>query len=179
MGKARWLEKTPSHVFRLKEILHYFPETKILHVLRDGRDVACSFQDRYGYLEAGLDRWTEDNRAGQAFWDHPQVHLVRYEKLVAEFEDTIHAIMEFLHEEYEDSLSRYHETSRCFFTSRIEKPPNAFRENHDLYRNWQINQPLFDGRGRWLRLTEEEKNLIKEKAGEMLIEYGYAKDLNW
>jgi hypothetical protein len=48
-----------------------------------------------------------------------------------------------------------------------------------MYRNWQMNQPLFDGRGKWHRLTEGEKQLIKNKAGQRLIKYGYAADLNW
>ncbi len=42
-----------------------------------------------------------------------------------------------------------------------------------------MNQPLFDGRGKWQCLTETEKQLIKDKAGAMLIEYRYATDLTW
>jgi len=179
MGKERWVEKTPRHIFRLKEILHYFPEGKILLMLRDGRDVACSIQDRCGSLEAGIDRWVEDNMAGRGFWHHPNVYLVRYEKLVAEFENSLREVLTFIGEEFEASLFRYHETPRYYFTSRIEKPPGLFGEDHYMYRNWQMNQPLFDGRGKWLRLTEAEKQLIKDKAGEMLIECGYATDLNW
>lgn len=179
MGKARWLEKTPRHIFRLKEILGYFPDGKILLLLRDGRDVACSIQDRCGSLEAGIDRWIEDNQAGRPFWKHPNVRLVRYENLVTEFEETLRAIFAFIGEKLEDSVYRYHETPRYFFTPRIEKPPDTFGANHMAYRNWQMNQPLFDGRGKWHRLTEAEKQLIKNKAGEMLIQYGYATDLKW
>lgn len=180
MGKARWVEKTPQHIYLIKEILSYFPEGKVLLMLRDGRDVACSIQDRYGSLEAGIDCWIEDNEAGRSFWDHPNVHLVRYEKLVSDFEKTVREVTAFVGEEFEDSTCRYHETSQYYFAPpRIERPPNAAGENHNLYRNWQINQPLFDGRGKWLRLTEAEKQLIKDKAGPMLIQYGYATDLNW
>ena len=67
VGKARWVEKTPRHIYRVGEILRYFPEGKVVLMLRDGRDVACSIRDRYGSLEAGVSRWMEDNRAGQAF----------------------------------------------------------------------------------------------------------------
>ena len=179
MGKTRWVEKTPRHIFRLKEILRYFPEGRILLLLRDGRDVACSIQDRSGSLAAGIDRWVEDNRAGHDFWEHPNVRLVRYEKLVAEFEGTVRGVLNFIGEEMEDAVLRYHETPRYYFTSRLERPENAFGENHDAFRNWQMNQPLFDGRGKWLRLTEEEKQLIKARAGEILVQYGYATDLNW
>jgi hypothetical protein len=179
MGKERWVEKTPRHILRLKEILQNFPEGKVLLMLRDGRDVACSIQDRCGSLEVGIDRWVRDNQAGRSFWDHPNVHLVRYEKLVADFENTLRTIFNFIGEEFEDSVRHYHETPKSYFAADIERPSNAFGENHERYRNWQMNQPLFDGRGKWHRLTEEEKRLIKEKAGNLLIQYGYAADLNW
>jgi len=179
MGKARWVEKTPKHIYRLNEIFQYFPDGKILLLLRDGRDVACSIQDRRGNLEAGIDRWIKDNQAGQKFWNHPNVYLVRYENLVIDFEKTVRSVIDFVGEQFEDSLCSYYKSPRYFFTYRIESPPNAFGENHEIYRNWQINQPLFDGRGKWQRLTKEEKQLIKDKAGEMLIKYGYTTDMNW
>lgn len=179
MGKARWVEKTPRHIFRIKEIFDYYPGAKILLMIRDGRDVACSIQDRSGSLEAGIDRWVRDNHEGQPFWQHPNVHPVRYEKLVAEFERSLRDIVAFVGEEFEDGLLRYHEATRYYFTPRVEKPPDITGENHYLYRNWQMNQPLFDGRGKWHRLSEDEKKLIKAKAGKMLIEYGYVPDLNW
>ena len=37
-----FLEKTPSHALYLKEIMRLFPRARVLHVLRDGRDVAAS-----------------------------------------------------------------------------------------------------------------------------------------
>jgi hypothetical protein len=179
MGKKRWVEKTPRHIYRMGEILNYFPEARILLMLRDGRDVACSIRERYISLEAGIDRWIEDNQAGRSFWKHPNVRVVRYEELVTEFEKTMRGVTDFVGEKYEDSLPRLHETPKYYFSPRIEKPPDRRGDNHDQYRNWQINQPLFDGRGKWRSLAAEEKQMIKNKAGEMLIKYGYATDLNW
>jgi len=179
MRKLRWVEKTPRHIYRIGEILNYFPEARILLMLRDGRDVACSIRERYGSLEAGIDRWIDDNQAGRSFWTHPNVRIVRYEELVTEFKKTVRGVTKFVGENYEDSLSHFHETPKYYFSPRIGKPPNRLGDNHDQYRNWQINQPLFDGRGKWRQLTKEEKQLIKDKAGEMLIKYGYAADLDW
>ena len=179
MGKARWIEKTPRHIYRVKEILDYFPEAKILLMLRDGRDVAMSIQDRCGNLEAGINRWLEDNRVGRPFWNHPSVQVVRYENLVEQFDGTVRQIFDFVGEKFEESVTRFHETPRYYFVSSIEKPADAFGNNHYGYRNWQMNQPLFDGRGRWHRLSDSEKQLIKDKAGSALIEYGYTMDLDW
>jgi hypothetical protein len=179
VGKARWVEKTPRHIYRVREILRYFPAAKIVLMLRDGRDVACSIRDRYGSLEAGIDRWIEDNRAGEPFWDNASVRVVRYEKLVSEFEPTVRAVFAFVGEAFEEAALRFHEKPLYYFSSRIEKPREVFGENNGLYRNWQMNQPLFDGRGKWRALAAEEKRLLKDRAGGMLVEYGYASDLNW
>ena len=179
VGKARWVEKTPRHIYRVGEILRHFPEGKIVLMLRDGRDVACSIRDRYGSLEAGVARWMEDNRAGQAFWEHPNVRVVRYEAVVEKFERTLREVFDFIGEPFEEGVMRYHETPLFYFASRLEKPREIFGEGHEMYRNWQMNQPLFDGRGKWRGLSEAEKRVIKERAGAMLVEYGYAADLNW
>lgn len=179
MGKVRWVEKTPDHILRLKEIIDYFPGAKIFLVLRDGRDVACSIRDRCGSLEEGIDLWVDSNRSGQKFWKHSNVQVVRYERLVTEMENTVRGATDFLGEEFEDSLLHYYETTKYYLGTRIDKPPNSFGGNMIPYRNWQINQPLFDGRGKWQGLSPEDKNLIKEKAGDMLIEYGYASDRSW
>jgi len=147
--------------------------------IRDGRDVAYSYLERHGKLDGGIETWIEKNLAGEAFWKHPNVYLVRYEELVTDLEKTLHGILNFLGEELEEDMLRHHEKPVYFFSSHLEKPPSLTGEHHPQYRNWQINQPLFDGRGKWLRLTEEQKHKVKLRMGEMLIKYGYARDLNW
>jgi hypothetical protein len=41
-GKTRWGDKTPQHALRIPELLAVFPEARIIHLVRDGRDVAES-----------------------------------------------------------------------------------------------------------------------------------------
>jgi len=178
-GKPRWLEKTPTQIFYIDSILKHFPHGKVLLIIRDGRDVVYSIMERHGSLDGGIERWMKGNLAGEAFWKHPNVHVIRYEDLVTDLEKTLRRILDFLGEEFEEHILRYHEQPVYFFSSRLEKPPGLTGEQHPQYRNWQINQPLFDGRGRWLRLTEEQKERVKARMGDMLIRYGYTTDLNW
>lgn len=44
--KKRFAEKTPTNVYCFKEIVNLYPGAKILHVVRDGRDVFCSLKKR-------------------------------------------------------------------------------------------------------------------------------------
>ena len=43
-GKSRWAEKTPLNVRHLGWIYRHFPNARFIHVIRDGRDVACSLR---------------------------------------------------------------------------------------------------------------------------------------
>jgi hypothetical protein len=121
----------------------------------------------------------EHNRAGEAFWSHPSVYVFRYEQLIENFESTVTHILGFLGEQYEPGMHEYHNSPKHFYFYIIEKPPDASRIHHNQYRNWQINQPLFDGRGKWKRMTEQEKLVVKEHANEMLVDYGYVDNVNW
>jgi len=178
-NKARWIEKTPKHIFSIPLLRQHFPGCKFIIILRDGRDVACSIEARYGSLEEGVKRWIEDNRVGEPYWKDADVHVLKYEDVVENFGETVRGALNFLGEEFEEQVLRSHEKPKYFYSKKIEKPPDVTQAHHDQYRNWQINQKLFDGRGKWKQLPEEKKAMIKKAAGDMLIKYGYATDANW
>lgn len=176
-GKTRWVEKTPRHIHCIPQLLERFPDGRILIILRDGRDVACSIRDRKGSIQQGILRWIEDNLAGEKYWNHPNVHVLKYEDLIDDFETTMRAVTDFIGEEYEPAMRDYH-TRADNEGSSIGKPESVSGRDHDLLRRWQMSQPLFDGRGKWKRMTDEEKRIVWERAGEMLVRYGYA-DPGW
>jgi len=173
-GKYRLAEKTPKHIHKLKRILRGFPDAKIILMVRDGRDVAISFKQRLGNIDAGIDRWVRDNRAALPFHDHPQVKIVRYEDLVKFPETTIKEALSFLGEEYEYLLD-FHNKKTQWYSKELHKPKKLSGKDHNTYRNWQINQPLSTERvNRWKReMTEEEKALFKQKASWMLTRLEY------
>jgi len=176
--KTRWVEKTPRHIHCIPQLLELLPDAKILIILRDGRDVACSIKDRHGDIEEAITRWVEDNLAGEAYWQHPNVYVLKYESIIEDFEGTIATVLDFIGEEYEPAMHEYHRMNSPNQAERISKPPSPNGKNHNRYRRWQISQPLFDGRGKWKGMTDEEKRIVQEHAGEMLARYGYA-DGDW
>jgi hypothetical protein len=172
-GKNRWAEKTPKHILRIDSILKQRLDARILLIIRDGRDVACSLQRRHGDLELGIRRWVDHNTEGKKYWDHPKVHVFKYESLITDFETTMKEILAFLGEEYEPQLKDYHKSPRLFYSDKIEKPDSESKGNHDQFRNWQINQPIFDNRGKWKQLSEAEKARLHEIGSDLLNELGY------
>jgi len=65
-GRPRdlFVEKTPQHVHFAEEILRDFPEARLVHVLRDGRDVCVSMQMR----AMGADWSPADRRTQIELW---------------------------------------------------------------------------------------------------------------
>ena len=175
-GRRRWLEKTPCHIRYLALLTDRFPEARFLIIIRDGRDVANSLKKRGRCsLEEGIDYWASTNRAGELFWNHPRVMKFTYEEFVARTDATLKRILDFLGEPFEEGLKNYHERPRALYAADLNKPASEKDgSHHDQYRNWQINQPIFDGRGKWKKeLSTEELALIEQHAGEMLRAYGY------
>lgn len=181
--KHRWAEKTPMHVRLIDRAFSTFPDARILFVVRDGRDVAVSMRKRFEDFEPGLLRWIDDNRIGLSWADDPRVMQVRYEDLVQRYEETMPQICAFIEEAFEDDLIAFHEKPAFMFKHRsLSNPGSGAGDNHPYYRNWQINQKLFDGSGKWVKeMTEEEKTCFKsnQDAMQMLINFGYATDDNW
>lgn len=178
--KKRWLEKTPKHILYIQKIMNRLPDAKFLIIQRDGRDVAVSIRERHYGFEAGVKRWIDDNKASEPFWDHPNTYLVKYEDIIADFEKTLTGILNFLGEEYEEELRNYHKTPRLLYADFIKKPKSVSGDDHEMNRNWQINQDIFDGRGKWKKkMSDKEKAFFKEKAGDLLIKYRYVKNNDW
>jgi hypothetical protein len=109
----RWLEKTPGHIRSIDKILNYFQnEVKIIHIIRDGRDVTVSshpaYLDRRKYW-VPADRWVTEVKKGLAFREHPSVHTLRYEDLIHDYEGEIKKILTFLEEPFSNTILNWTE----------------------------------------------------------------------
>ncbi len=177
-GKSRWLEKTPSHIYHLDRIFQLYPESRVLLVIRDGRDVAVSLNKRWSDFERSVRRWVEDNRAGGPYWNHPGIKKVFYEQLISDFECQMQAICTFIDEPFDNTFLNFSDgTSMVQVNDAISIQNGA--QPREL-RNKQIAKGLYNANGRWIvEMTEDQKAIFKQIAGEMLIEYGYVKDANW
>ena len=73
-GKTRWSEKTPFHVLHILMIAQAFPDSRFIHMVRDGRDCAISDHRRWGRHPNGtIYRWknviAEGRRQGELIGD--------------------------------------------------------------------------------------------------------------
>lgn len=103
-GKSRWGDKTPKHIFYLREIKAMFPDAKIIHLVRDGRDVAESLKRVY-FGPKRIDKMAEvwkgfvNTACVYAKKVGPEEYLeIRYEDLVRNKDEVMKAIFNFLGE---------------------------------------------------------------------------------
>jgi hypothetical protein len=108
---TRWCEKTPKHVRAIPEIIEAFEgKVKIVHLVRDGRDVVTSKHpnaDREYYISP--ERWVADVGAG---WANKQYTLLlRYEDLVLQPRESLAVLCEHLELEFDERMLDFEQFS--------------------------------------------------------------------
>jgi hypothetical protein len=168
-GKQRWGEKTPDHAKCWKAVLAGFPSMQVVHIIRDGRDVALSWRNaRFGpkHIHLLADRWVKylntmdelrDNLPADAYCE------VRYEDLIADAEPVLRRVCEFLGEDYAPSMLTFHLNESGYPT--------------DKTNNANLHKPVIkENREKWRTLlSSREKRLFEAVAGEELTRRGYAR----
>lgn len=177
--KSRWGDKNNYYLNHIDKLAMLFPEAQFLHIVRDGRDVACSYRDlsqatgRYaptlpsGICEAAI-HWT--NNIGRiekslAHIGSQRSFTIRYEDLVSEPEATLTRVCAFLDEDFDEGMLAFDE---------LNKSENLEPE---IYMSWKAltRHPLTAARvGRWQReMFQEDQLLFELVANKTLRTYDY------
>lgn len=139
----------------LRTMLRLFPDAKVVHMLRDPRDVARSAigMGWAGNVYYGAETWLKTERG----WDEAapllkpgQVHEVKYEDLVRAPERELAAICEFVGEAFEPAMLSY-------ASSTTYEAPDV-----SLIEQWRRKQ------------SPRELGLLEPLIGEMAAARGYA-----
>lgn len=167
-GKARWGDKTPGYVRFLPLIRREFPEAIIIHMIRDGRDVAASFLEQPFGPKSAIDAatyWKRDVERGMqdgAALFADQYMEVRYESLSSDPESVLRSVCERIGVEFHADLL---DQGRA--ANKYVLPQHFWHE--------QSAKPVTTARiGRWRnRLSELDAQLFELEAGRLLKRLGY------
>ena len=167
-GVERWAETTPEHLLYIRRIKETIPNALVIHVIRDGRDVALSWEkinqlrrlpwDRKRAAMAAAIYWewiVEKGRAaGQELGqDYIEIH---YEDLVLRPREVLRKLEPFV--EHDLNYDRITQNA----IGSVGAPNTAFKNDE---RN-----PI----GRWKRdFTPEELTTVEELIGPSLTKLGY------
>ena len=178
-GKSRWGDKNNFHLNHIEKIHRLFPDAHFLHIIRDGRDVACSYRDlsqiqgeyapklSASICGAAYD-WVKNIKIIQksfATIGQGRTLAIRYEDLVQQPHKTLQMVCDFLGEDYDERMLSFAEENR---KKQLEP---------EMFMNWKTRtkEQLTDTRAeRWKReMFEEDRYLFQLLAKETLMRYGY------
>jgi len=169
VGKRRWGEKSPNHVEYWDQLHEAYPNAQVVHIVRDGRDVAVSLvRARFGpkTVFRAAEYWRDYLRHVERLkkaTDPADIFEVKYEDLVLDPETQVRALCRFLDESYTETLLRYYESDGRYPTDK---------------RNEQnLQKPIMRGNtGKWkTALSSHEVAVFEAVAGDLLDGYGYAR----
>lgn len=170
------VEKTPRHLRKIDLIRALVPGAKFVIIVRDGRDVTASIGKREnGDFAGAISRWVDDNRRVLRERGKADVHIVRYEDIVTRPEATIRKVTAFLGLTFDSKMLRYYEQPTNWFGRAMVRETFRPGREHGDRRNWQVNQPIFDGRGKWKKDLPEafRARFDKGPPAEVMLSFGY------
>lgn len=167
-GKPRWGDKTPRYVERLPLIAQLFPEAKIIHLIRDGRNVALSYADVDfgpktvgGAAEIWARRVAAGRRAGRELGPKRYLDL-HYERLVEDTAAAVRDLCEFLDLDFDSGMLDYTSRARDAVLSRAYKfNPHLTQSTVREVRSWEND------------MSSRNIQIFEAVAGDVLEEAGY------
>jgi hypothetical protein len=170
-GAERWGDKSTIYPSWIELFVQMFPTCKIVHVIRDARDVTVSSLDayrgpRFFYMDPyyASRMWRERLTAGLAVGRRlppERYHEIRYEDLTADPEHRVRELCAFLDEEFHPAM--------------LSPDKEALKHYHSFGIHQRVRGQVTTARsGRWRRdLSPADQRLVQRVAGGLLSELGY------
>ena len=171
-GVKRWIDSTPTNIPHMLRIAKEFPDARIVHIIRDGRDVALSLDKREwsrplpwdkekSLLAAGI-YWEWIVRKGRKYGAKLGSNYmeVRYEELVSDPGRTLARVGQFI--QHDLNYARILRAS----VGSVKDPLTSFKED--------LNHGPFSPVGRWRnKFSPEQLAWFERLVGDYLRELGY------
>jgi hypothetical protein len=168
----RWADCTPEHLLYLERIKETIPEALIIHIIRDGRDVALSTA-KLGYVRRMWWDRTPNVMVSGLYWEWmirkgredgrklgPDYTEVRFEELISNPRATLAKLSGFINQELD-----YDHILKVGIGS-VREPNTSFKD---------ASNGGFNPLGRWRKgFTPEHLAMFEGLVGNTLEELGYA-----
>lgn len=191
-NKSRICEKTPQHLQNIEEILRLYPQAKIIHMIRDGRDTVNSLLKMPWRPKGLLNNarfWSHYIKMGKKESLRPEVITIKYENLMERPQDVLVNICNFIGENFEDSLlndsqepdnlfsswesSWKHKSKQELDASRVNAWTRELSKDDQIILDWALHKDLLEfgyksslqklGFRHWIKIVFEYINLLWKK----------------
>jgi hypothetical protein len=171
----KWVEKSTNNIEDAYKLFRLYPRAKFLHIVRHpGAIIAAqkrkqSLKNREYSLRRELETIHQSMRYGLSNKRHignEQYHIIRFEELVSDTENTMRGVAKFLDISYSEILMQ-----PTVFGKYAGSNTSRFDES---VKSGRVN-PITSGR--WKKeLSIDEVNFIDSFFGSLLDFYGYARE---
>ena len=168
-GKNRWIEKTPTNILYMKELLEIFPGSKLIHIYRDGRDVAGSI-------------------VANNFWPIWKNNVLKFPSELRDISVRNCAIYwrELLQYAFKTASSLSQNSHLKLKLEDLVDDPKTQLEKICDFVGEKFDEKMIalnlsqHNIGRWRKtFTKEDVTDFKKEAGDLLVEMGYEIDNEW
>lgn len=167
-GKPRLLEKTPWHLRGMDDLFEWFPDARIVWIMRDGRACVASLIKVPWAVSDPIvlaRQWVRNISIGRMLRDEKpdQVFMVHYEDLIEDPRPVMEPLLEFLEVDPSDEMFEHDREVRT-----VKPTETWWKEN--------IGRPLMSNRAEaWRKeLDEDVITQLDMIMGEVLQDFGYA-----
>jgi len=109
-GGLRWVDQTPQYVLDFSSLNMMFPHARFIHIVRDGRQVICSMQEKFGWsFVKAMNAWKQMVEAGYRISCEKRTNFlqIKYESVVRNPDSLFREIFEFIEEKYEPKSVKF------------------------------------------------------------------------
>lgn len=180
-GKSIPCEQTPRNIYYAEELLAYFENAHIIHIVRDPRSVMASQKKRWRRRELTADTssrsylrsmqswvnyhpytssrlWLRASRAARRLEGHPRFTIIRFEDLVRSPESTVRGLCDRLGVKFQSAMLDIAQVNSSHFSTVDGRR-----------KGW--NTAVVDA---WRTvLTPTEVAIVERTCGSLMRSYGY------
>jgi len=174
------VDKNNYYIHHLKELKQVWPDAYFIHLVRDGRDVACSYLEMKSINSDSIYKpvltddiskiameWKTNNQRIFDFlstMEPAQVKVIRYEDLILDSRKTLGEVCHFLNMSFDQNMLNYHE----------EKNHDEPAQTMD-WKKRTLDPPDKERVGRYKNsLSAIEITQFNSIAGEILQKFSYS-----
>jgi len=177
----RWGDKNNYYIQRMHKLLTIFPSAQFILIIRDGRDVACSYKSMQKLESASVykpklphkiddiaNEWLANNQRVLNFFDtlpEDQKCILKYENLVTNTENELEKICKFTGLDFSGDMLNY-----FLHNKENQDEPAALMD----WKKKTMEKPDPSNYGKYKKeLMPEEVNIFNSISGEMLKQFNY------
>jgi hypothetical protein len=157
-GGLRWVDQTPQYVLDFSSLNAMFPHARFIHIVRDGRQVICSMQEKFGWsFVKAMNTWKQMVEAGHQISCEKRINFlqIKYESIVRDPESSFREIFEYIEEKFEPASVNF-----------LKRPINS-APGREVEASMEKLKP------RWKNWSFIKRTIFQAYCGKIMKDLGY------